>query len=275
MSDTTRYALVTGAGSGLGRAFCLGLAREGWHVAITDIQFEAARETLALLVSAGGSGQALQLDVTDSAAWHELRAKLEGEFPRLDLLINNAGITASGEVGIAPLEDFRISMDVNFYGVLNGCHAMIPWMKETASGGHIVNVASIFGLVAPPSMGAYCATKAAVVALSETLYGQLLPEGIGVTVVAPGFFGSQLIANGRFDTQLQAQVAAEYTRHARLTAEEIVDRTLFAVERRRLYVVLGRKARWIWRIKRWMPSRFAKLIAWRYRRKMAQIALDD
>jgi len=253
----------------------LRLARDGWYVGATDINIAAAEKTFATLVAAGGSGGALHLDVTDASDWKNLLKKIRHEWPRLDLLINNAGVCAAGEIGEAPQEDFQAVLDVNFHGTHYGCHSVVPWLKETAPGGHIVNIASIFGLVAPPTMGAYNVSKAAVVALSETLYGELLPHGIGVTVVAPGFFRSQLLATGRFATGEQRQIAEQYMHSAAISAEEVVDRTLQAIECCKLYVVIGRKSRWIWRLKRWLPSRFARIIAWHYRRKLQKLASDD
>ena len=274
-SAPQRYALVTGAGSGLGLAFCLRLARDGWHVCITDIDLKAAEKTLATIVAARGSGRALQLDVTDAKSWQSLLENIRREWPQLDLLINNAGICAAGEIGEAPIEDFQAVLDVNFQGILNGCQTMVPWLKETAPGGHIVNVASIFGLVAPPTMGAYNVSKAAVVALSETLYGELLLHSVGVTIVAPGFFASQLLNRGRFETDEQRQSARRYMKDASISAEEVVDQTLAAIKRKKLYVVLGRKARWIWRLKRWLPSSFAKLMVWQHRRQSSKFSSDD
>ncbi|NOZ39098.1 MAG: SDR family NAD(P)-dependent oxidoreductase [Planctomycetes bacterium] len=273
--SSRKFALVTGAGSGLGRSFCLRLARDGWHVGVTDIDLAAAEKTLATLVAASGSGEALHLDVTDAFGWQNLLQQLQREWPQLDLLINNAGICGAGEIGEAPLEDFQTVFDVNFQGVLNGCHAMVPWMKETAPGGQIVNVASIFGLVAPPTMAAYNVSKAAVVALSETLYGELLPHGIGVTLVAPGFFASQLVARGRFATAEQQQDARRYVANAEISADKVVAQTLTAIERNKLYVVLGRRARWIWRLKRWLPSWFAKILVWKHNRNLRKIRAND
>jgi len=268
-STIQRYAIVTGAGSGLGRAYSMRLARDGWHVGVTDIDLAAAEKTLAILVAAAGSGEALHLDVTDVDRWQSLLEQLRREWPRLDLLINNAGVCAAGAIGESPLEDFQAVWEVNFLGVLNGCQTLVPWLKETAPGGHIVNIASIFGLVAPPTMGAYSTSKAAVVALTETLYGELLPLGIGITVVAPGFFDSRLVEQGRFATDQQQKDAHRYVANAEISTQNVVDQTLAAIKKKKLYVyvVLGRKARWIWRLKRWLPASFAKLMVWQAGRK--------
>lgn len=273
--STPRLALVTGAGSGLGRAFCRTLAKQGWHVVATDVRLEAAEETFRLVAEAGGNGQAERLDVTDAAAWQTLVAKLRTQSPRLQLLINNAGICASGEIGQLATQDFQRVLDVNFGGTLHGCQAVVPWLKETAPGGHILNVASIFGLIAPPANGAYNVSKAAVVALSETLYSELRPLGVGVSVLAPGFFPSLLIETGTYSSDEQRRLAQQYVQESTLTAEQVVDAALAAIGENQLYVVLGAKARWYWRLKRWMPATFARLMDWRYRRKLKQLGEGD
>ena len=267
-SNKPRYALVTGAGSGLGREFCKQLAQQGWHVGVSDIDFSAAQQTCNELANSSGSCQAEPLDVTDAIAWQGLAAKLKNEWPQLDLLINNAGVCGTGSVGEVTHEAFNRIFQINFNGTLNGCHAMVPWLKSTSPDGHIINVASIFGLVAPPTMAAYNCSKAAVVALSETLYGELRPHSIGVTVVAPGFFDSQLIERGQFATDADREVAQQYARNSKISAAEVAALALSAAHQGKLYVVLGQKARWIWRLKRLLPARFARMIAWRYRRRM-------
>lgn len=274
-STDKKYAIVTGAGSGLGRAFCLRLASEGWHVGVTDVDLAAAEKTCATLAELGGSGQAELLDVTSYEAWQGLIDRLRSEWPQLDLLVNNAGRCGAGEVGESSLDAFQAVVDVNLYGVLYGCQAAVPWLKASAPGGHLVNVASVFGLVAAPTMAAYNTSKAAVVALSETLYGELRPLGVGVTVVAPGFFASELVKQGHFATDEQRRLAEVYVDNAQITADEVVEHAMRAIRRQQLYVVLGSKARWIWRLKRWMPARFARMIAWGYRRKLRKTLGGD
>ncbi len=271
----TRYALVTGGGSGLGRAFSLHLASQGWYVAVTDLKLSAAKETLNLLTRQGGQGHAEKLDVTDSLAWQDLRDKLQTQWPQLHLLINNAGICSAGKVGVAPFEDSLKVLDTNLRGVLCGCHTMVPWLKETAPGGHVLNIASLFGIISAPTMTAYCASKAAVVAFSESLHGELAPHQIGVTVAVPGFFPTNLIQHGHFDEAPYREIASEYMARTNLTAEEVVHQTLKAIEKKQLYVALGKKTRWYWRFKRFFPTSVTRLAAYRYRRQMLKHSTND
>ncbi len=272
MGDTKkiRYALITGAGSGLGHQFCLQLAAKHWHVVAADINAAAAKQTVAELSAKGSSGQAEQLDVADLQSWIDLRNRLQDCLPRIDLLINNAGICSSGELGCTSLDSFKRTVDVNLYGVIHGCHTMIPWLKETSPGGHIVNIASIFGVISPPAMGAYNLSKAGVIALSETLVGELLPHEIGVTVVMPGFFATGLLDSAHFETKADQKLAKEYMQNATITAKDVVDQTLMAIENRKLYVVLGSKAKWYWRFKRLLPQQLVRTIALRYLRKLQE-----
>ena len=268
LTSDQRYALVTGGGSGLGKSFCRQLASDGWHVACADIDPTSAKQTLAEISAAGGHGKAEPLDVADPTAWQALREKLQSAWPRLDLLVNNAGICASGEIGQAPLEDFQQVIDVNLSGVLYGCHTMIPWLQETAPGGHIVNVSSVAGVLSVPAMGAYNVSKAGVVSLSETLYAELRATGVGVTVVLPGFFPTNLLDRGRFTAEMHRDVAQRFSQQAKFSAEEVVDRTLQAVRRGRLYVVVGKRASWLWRLKHVAPSFTLRVLGKSYRRQL-------
>lgn len=274
-STQQRFALVTGGGSGLGRAFCRRLAHDRWHVACADVDQAAAEQTVAQIQDAGGSGQAEPLDVTDAVAWRALCDRLRREWPRLDLLVNNAGICAAGEIGAAPLEDFEQVLKVNLLGTLIGCHTMVPWLKETAPGGHVVNIASIAGVLSVPSMGAYNISKAGVVSLSETLYAELRPLGVGVTVVLPGFFGSELVSRGRFATEKHRRLAEDYMSNAQITAEEVVDRTLRAVARGKLYVAVGCRAQWLWRLKRLSSTTLLRIVSNSYRRRLGKSETSD
>lgn len=271
----SRYALVTGGGSGLGKAFCLRLAAEGWHVACSDVDLAAAEQTVNEIEAAGGQAQAEHLDVVDSSQWQDLRERLAAEWPRLDLLINNAGICGTGEVGDSPLEDFQRILDINLRGTINGCHTMIPWLKESAAGGQIVNISSIASVVSAPSMAAYNVSKAGVLSLSETLYAELRPWRIGVTVVLPGFFASQLTKRGLYHTDMQRNTADHYTNRSSITAEKVVEQTLRALRKRKFFLVVGRRAVLSWRFKRLASITWLNLVDKIYRRHQRKFDAGD
>jgi NAD(P)-dependent dehydrogenase (short-subunit alcohol dehydrogenase family) len=257
-----RIAIVTGAGSGLGRAFCRRLAQEPpVHIVAIDRDETSARETLA-----HATGEALALDVTDREAWRRLADRLAGDLSagrlgRVDVLINNAGVCAAAETLGSDGDQWRRVMEVNFFGVLNGCQAIGPLMT---SGARIINVASILGLLGGPAMGAYSASKAAVVALSEAMYAEMRPAGVGVTVAAPGFFRTGLLEAGAFGTPRHRSEAERLSQRSTISADDVARIALAASERRQLYAVMGGRARWVWRLKRLAPRMVQRIVARRY-----------
>ncbi|MDB5337006.1 MAG: Unclassified short-chain dehydrogenase/reductase [Planctomycetaceae bacterium] len=258
--STPRLALVTGAGSGLGRAFALELTRlGGWHVVIADINQVSAEETLQLVTAAGGAGQMELLDVRHPEAWEQLRAKLKSEHPTLNLLINNAGVVASGRIDALPLADFDWAYSINTRGVIIGCQTMIPWLGENSGNSgasYILNVASICGFLAPPGLAAYNASKAAVIAITETLASELRGSNIGVTVVCPWFFKTQLLESGRFTQQSLKSAGDQLMSTSPLNAARVAKEALRATFRKRLHHVMGPWARHMWRAKRIAPAFF-------------------
>jgi len=263
-----RTAIVTGAASGLGRALCERLARDGYCVAICDIDLSGAAETLARVEAAGGSGRIEPLDVADPAAWQSLRERLEQDWPHLDLLVNNAGVAVSGDVGRCSLDDWHWIVDANLWGVIHGCHVCVDWLKRNPRGSHVINTSSLAAIGSFPGMAAYNVTKAAVVSFSETLHSELGRHGVGVTVLCPSFFPTALIDNGRFASPAERRIAkAEFTRTT-LTAEAVADAAVRAVVRKQLYVILPAKARVIWWIKRLSPRLFFRVIALEVNRRL-------
>ncbi|MFM8891436.1 MAG: SDR family NAD(P)-dependent oxidoreductase [Planctomycetia bacterium] len=256
-----RRAVVTGAGSGLGRALAVRLARDGWHVACCDIDETTASETVRLVEEAGGCGQAERLDVTRPEEWEILLDRLRGDWPRIDLLVNNAGVTGAGEVGRFALADWRWMFDVNLFGVVYGCHYFCEWLAENPARPHVVNVASMAAFASAPTMAGYNATKAAVVSLSETLYAELRHRGVGVTVLCPGFVATNLLVGGRWQRpQLQVR-ARSFFEASRLTADDVAEATVRAIRRRRLYAVVPLRGRVFWRLKRLLPQWFMTQVA--------------
>ena len=259
-ASISRLALVTGAGSGLGRAFALELTRlGGWHVVIADINQASADGTLELVRAAGGTGQVELLDVRHPEAWEKLYTKLRAEHSALHLLINNAGVVASGRIDALPLADFDWAYSINSRGVIIGCQSMIPWLAETTGNGgeaYILNVASICGFLSPPGLAAYNASKAAVIAISETLACELKASNIGVTVLCPWFFKTQLLESGRFTKQNLKAQGDQLMHTSPLNAGRVAKEALRATFRKRLHYVMGPWARIMWRFKRMAPALF-------------------
>jgi len=266
MSSDRRYAIVTGSANGLGRALAVRLARDGWHLALLDIDESGNRETLDLVRRAGGDGQLERLDVSDRHAWMPLVAKLRASWPQLDLLANNAGVAGSGELGRFTLDDWDWLLSTNVFGVVYGCHSLIDWLKANPHGAHIINTASMAGIAAPPSMAAYNLSKAAVIAFSETLYGELAKYNVGVTVLCPLFFASNLLVAGRFDQPQEREFAARAMERAGFTSADVAEAAIRAMRRKQLYVVIPRRGRIYWRLKRAVPALFHRFLADEYKK---------
>ena len=175
-------ALVTGAASGIGCALAQDLAREGAHVIVADIQLALAESVATGINHAGGSAEAVNLDVTDALAFAELVKRVKEERGRIDYLFNNAGIWISGGIKDYALADWQKIIAINLMGVINGVQAVYPLMIAQGFG-HIVNVASMAGLTPSAGMAGYSATKHAVVALSQSLRVEAAFHGVDVSVL--------------------------------------------------------------------------------------------
>jgi NAD(P)-dependent dehydrogenase (short-subunit alcohol dehydrogenase family) len=244
-------AVVTGAGSGLGAAFCRLLAARGGQVVAGDIDVAAAAATAA---ACGPTVHAFACDVSRLADVESLAAEAERLLGGVDLVINNAGVAVVGRVGEVPIEDWRWCVDVNLWGVIHGCHVFAPRLSA-ARRGHLLNVASAAGLLAPPRMAPYNATKAAVVALSETMAADLAPDGVGVSVLCPTFFRSNLVRSPRTSANSALRRAARrLVEESPLSADDIARAALTAASRGALHIAPQADGRWLWRLKRLSPA---------------------
>lgn len=244
-------------------------------MALCDVDVPACRETLREVEAAGGEGRIEALDVACSDQWHALRARLECDWPQLDLLVNNAGVCGSGEVGEFSLDDWHWLLSTNLSGVIYGCHTMVDWLKANPRGGHIINMASIAAFVSGPTMAAYNVAKAGVVALTETMAAELATSGVSLSVVCPGFVQTGLLDRGRFATQVQHKSARWYMQRAALKPEDVAEAAVRAMRRKQLYVVLPRRARLLWQFKRLSPGLFLRTITAGYRRGLERLQRSE
>ncbi len=257
------YAIVTGGGSGIGRAFCHALADRGWAVAVVDCAAEPAATVASEITSRGGCAVGEVLDVAQADAWNDLRARLADQWPRLDLLVNNAGILVTGTLDVCSSHDLQRIVDVNLLGTMHGCHAMLPWLRASrgpALPRGIINLASIFAAVSPPGFAAYNATKAGVLSLTETLYGELQPFGLTATAVLPGVTPTNLFDRAKYATHKQAKLCQQFIDSSKITGAQVAAEALSGAAAGKLYVVVGGRSKLYWRLKRLAPQRVISLV---------------
>jgi NAD(P)-dependent dehydrogenase (short-subunit alcohol dehydrogenase family) len=195
-----RVAVVTGAASGIGRALAEAFAAEGSAVVVADLDAAEAETVAAGIRAAGGEALAVEVDVTDPGSVEQLAAATIERFGRVDVLCNNAGVSTFNLMRDQTLDDWKWVIDVDFWGVVHGLHTFLPIMREQGTPGHVVNTASIAGLLSGVAfIGPYSAAKVAVVSVSETLVQELAIDGtpIGVSVLCPSSVNTKVMESER------------------------------------------------------------------------------
>jgi NAD(P)-dependent dehydrogenase (short-subunit alcohol dehydrogenase family) len=251
--------LVTGGASGLGAALVARFVADGHQVLSTDLAAESP---------APGGAQYRQLNVRSADDWAAAVAWCEENWGGLDILVNNAGIATGGRIDVESLAEWDRVVDINLMGVVRGCRAFTPVFKKQHSG-HIVNTASAAGLVHPPMMSSYNTVKAGVVALSETLSHELHPYGVGVSVVCPSFFRTNLADSIQGDDTEMGATARKLIEKSPRTADDIAAGVLAGIKKRQFLIIPDRPALLAWRTKR-----FARPLYDRQMRKIATRARD-
>lgn len=252
----SRRAFVTGTASGLGRAFALHLADDGWTVGLADIDPDGLDATAADVERRGGRPHPVHLDVTDAAAYREAAATFVDAVGGIDLLINNAGIGAGGPFRDTSLEDWTTVLNVNVMGVVHGCKVFADALL--AGGGHVLNVASLAAVAAAPRMSIYNVSKASVKALSETLYGEWNDKGVHVAVLLPGFLKTNIDAN-LLGSDADQVITQKMIERSPLTAEDVARRGLEEAGRDRIHILDGTwYGRLVWHGKRLAPATYVR-----------------
>ena len=224
-----KIALITGAGSGIGRAAALRFAAEGAAVAVLDLRVDAAEETAELIAKEDGRALALAADVSSAGQVADAVERAAAEFGRIDVLYNNAGVDSRGSVEVAEEDNWDLAFAVNAKGTYLMSRAVLPHMPA----GSIINQGSVAGLVGIPNFAAYCASKGAVIALTRSMAVDLSPRGVRVNVICPGTVYTPLMEpmlRARGDGDLQAGLAKTLVKYpiGRLgTPEEIANVALF------------------------------------------------
>lgn len=254
MDLTGKTAVITGAGSGFGRELALCCSAAGMQLVLADVDTAGMAQTLALTGLSALDAVALRCDVSKSDEVDQLARLAQERFGGTHLLFNNAGVIAAGPIWQATPQDWTWVFGVNVMGVANGIRSFVPAMLERGEPAWVVNTASVAGLVCPPDMAVYSASKHAVVAMSECLHHELAQTGksVGVSVLCPAYVDTGIADSDRHrppeltDANPVHSPIMDRTREAmragRLTAADVARFTLDAVLQRRFYVFPHRKA---------------------------------
>ena len=251
---------ITGAGSGFGAALAHRYAADGWNVAVTDIDDKRAKQILFEIERYGGNNFLMQLDITDSAHWKQLENAVTESWGGLEVLVNNAGVAAAGNVEETSMDDWAWVLDIDLMGVVRGCHQFAGMMKRQHAG-HIDNISSFSGLAGLPFITAYGVAKAAVVALSEALRAEMQPFGVGVTVACPAFVKTGLLDSFRETKPGTKARVTRWMENSGITADQIAQEIADAVRENKFLLLTHDQTRSAWRMKRWFPERYYKMIA--------------
>lgn len=239
-----RVAVVTGAGSGIGREIALELARKGCHVAASDVNGEAVEETIRLVSQHGVAASAHVADVTDVDRLRLLADEVTDEHGGVHILVNNAGVTSAGAFEKESNEDLHWIVDINVWGVVHGCQAFLPILRQQDEA-HIVNMSSMVGLMGLPHNAIYSLTKGAVRSFSEALRAELVGSSIGLTTVFPGAHRTGITesARGSQSARLADMGRSKFAPIAMRSPASLAKRVVKAIDRNSARVVAGPDAR--------------------------------
>ncbi|MGW6426593.1 SDR family NAD(P)-dependent oxidoreductase [Nocardia sp. NPDC055053] len=274
-SASGKIAVVTGGASGIGAALAGALTDAGAEVWLADRQGDAAEELAQRLRGRGGKAHALEVDVRSYPSVQQAVDETVRQSGRIDYLFNNAGIGVGGEIDSYSLDDWNDVIDVNLRGVVHGIQAAYPVMIDQRSG-HIVNTASIAGLITTAGQGSYCATKHAVVALSMTLRAEAQRHGVQVSVLCPGVIRTPILTGGKYgrinmNGVSEEKILSYWERFRPLAPEKLAERALHGVFRGEAIIVVPKWGKMLWYLERISPAlgrQFAKGMVTRIRRDL-------
>ncbi len=262
-SFTNKVAAITGAGSGMGRALALQLAAAGCNVAICDVDAAGLEETRSQLPANVMVTHSL-VDVSDRTAVENFARETREQHGKINMIFNNAGVSVTGLAEQMPYEDIEWVMNVNFWGVVYGCKAFLPYLHEVDEAA-IVNTSSIFGTIALPSQSVYNASKFAVRGYSYSLRRELASTHIGVSCVQPGGVNTNIVKSSRFipvdnASKTKDELVERFHKLARKPPEDAAAIILKGVLKNKAQILVGGDARVISWLERLVPTAYLKLM---------------
>ena len=264
MNLAGKTAVVTGAASGIGRAISRSLARRGCHLVLADVNETGLAETAALAAGQGLRISTHRLDVADRQAVAAFPEVISASHPGVDILVNNAGVAIGGAFDQVAEADFDWLIDINFWGVVRMTRAFLPLLKASQEA-RLVNISSLFGLIAPPGQTAYCAAKFAVRGFSESLRHDLAGSRVGVTTVHPGGVATSIAKNARIPSAWseaeQAHSQERLKRLLKMPPEQAGEIIVTAIEKERPRIIVGSDAKFAALIERLFPVSYWRFIS--------------
>lgn len=270
-SFSNKVVVITGAASGIGRALAQQLSADGAHLALSDVNMAGLEDTRSSL-SGTGKVTLHTLNVADRAAWQAYADSVIEDHGQVDAIINNAGVALSETVENMSYDDMEWIVNINFWGVVYGTKTFLPLLKARPDAA-IINISSIFGIIALPTQAAYNATKFAVRGFTESLRQELADTNIMVTTVHPGGIKTNIVRNGRMKTSMAGdksleQQAREFEKMARTTPAQAANTIINGTLKGKRRILIGADARAMDRIQRLLPIRYSDIFGW-FLRKMA------
>lgn len=260
----SKKVLITGAASGLGKAMALRWAQTGAQVVIVDIHDERGKAVQEELSSQGWDIQYFHCDICSDAEVDDLAKEIHQKWGRLDVLINNAGVATAGALMEEDITQWQWVLEINVLGAVRMTRAFLPLLK--VKGGYILNVASQAGITAAPMMASYNASKAAIVSFSETLRLELIDADIGVSVLCPGFFKTNLDESVRSANPAMKSVVTKLLERGSVTAGNVADAAYRGVQSGQFMLLTHKEGIKAFRVKRLFPNYYLKMMAKQTRR---------
>lgn len=256
-----KVAVITGAASGIGHALATKLAQQGCHLALVDRNLEGLNLVKLEAEKLGVRCLIKNVDVSNSEDFQSFATSVVTEFGTVDLLFNNAGVSLIDSVANQSLEDFHWLMNINFWGVVHGVNAFLPILRESPNA-HIVNVSSLFGLLALPLQSAYNASKFAVRGFTESLKMEMAGTNVSVHCVHPGGIKTNITNNAKVSTANveKSKIIADFNKHAKTTSEQAADVILQGIDKNKRRILIGSDAKLLDRIVRWFPNTYEKIL---------------